>query len=47
MVILVSATLPDTTGPQLYAALRKEPRIEGVPILLLANGAAGEAARYD
>ncbi|MEI5996635.1 response regulator [Paraburkholderia bengalensis] len=46
-VILVSATLPDTTGLELCAALRKEPRIEGVPILLLANGVAGDAARYE
>ncbi|MBP0590823.1 response regulator [Paraburkholderia sp. LEh10] len=38
-VILVNAELPDTTGPQLCATLKREPRLEGVPILLMTEDA--------
>ena len=46
-VILVDAALPDTSGLQLCAALKKEPRLEGVPVLLMTDGAASDNADYE
>jgi two-component system cell cycle response regulator len=46
-VVLVDAALPDTDGLQLCAALKKEPRLEGVPVLLMTEGTASEATDYE
>ncbi|CAD6509443.1 PleD family two-component system response regulator [Paraburkholderia sabiae] len=46
-VILVEAALPDANGMQLCAALKKEPRLEGVPVLLMTEGANSEATDYE
>ncbi|HWT39343.1 MAG TPA: response regulator [Paraburkholderia sp.] len=46
-VILVDAALPDADGMQLCAALKKEPRLEGVPVLLMTEGASSEATDYE
>lgn len=46
-VILVEAALPDANGMQLCAALKKEPRLEGVPVLLMTKGANSEATDYE
>ena len=46
-VILVDAALPDTSGLQLCAALKKEPRLEGVPLLLMTDDAESSTAEYE
>ncbi|MEM5345995.1 response regulator [Paraburkholderia azotifigens] len=46
-VILVDAALPDANGMQLCAALKKEPRLEGVPVLLMMESANSAATDYE
>ena len=46
-VILVNAALPDMTGLQLCATLKKQTRLEGVPILLMTDSAASDGAEYE
>ncbi|MEP9324730.1 hypothetical protein PPMP20_16510 [Paraburkholderia phymatum] len=46
-MILVDAVSPDTNGMQLCAALKKESRLEGVPVLLMTEGTNSDTTDYD
>jgi two-component system cell cycle response regulator len=46
-VILIDAALPDMSGVQLCEALKKEPRLEGVPVLLMTDAASSDTAAHE